>query len=63
MQRRFSHLVIGGAMISYLFTFYVDDDSPECPLHVEAEVARPERVAVVVAERALVRVLALNKIN
>ena len=50
-------------MISYLFTIYIDVDSPECSLHVEAEVARPQRVAVVVAERALVRVLALNMIN
>ena len=42
---------------------YQTDDSPECSLHVEAEVARPQRVAVVVAERALVRVLALNMID
>ena len=33
---------------------------PEGSLHVEAKVARTKRVAVVIAERALVRVFALD---
>ena len=62
LQRRFSHLVIGWAIDSS-YAPSLTDVSPECSLHVEAEVARPQRVAVVVAERALVRVLALDMIN
>ena len=60
LQRRFSHLRSGNGVNDFSPNL-IDTLPPEGSLHVEAMIARPKRVAVVMAERALVRIFALDR--